>query len=53
MKKFTFLFVFALLANLIIGSAAFGQITQRGTPQTATATSATLNNPQANRSCGW
>ncbi|MBK9568603.1 MAG: hypothetical protein IPO53_00855 [Chitinophagaceae bacterium] len=38
MKKFTFLFVFALLANLIIGSAAFGQISLVGTPQTATAT---------------
>ncbi|MBL0272731.1 MAG: hypothetical protein IPQ06_06560 [Chitinophagaceae bacterium] len=42
MKKFTFLFVFALLANLIIGSAAFGQIAQRGTATNGFSTNTNL-----------
>lgn len=47
MKKFTFLFVFALLANLILGSTAFGQIAQRGasTNGTSTTTSLTITKP--------
>jgi len=43
MKKFIFLFVFALSASLFLGSTAFGQITQRGSSTSNTATGATLN----------
>lgn len=42
MKKFTFLFVMAILTSLIFGSGAFGQITQVGSSETATTTSTTL-----------
>lgn len=42
MKKFTFLFLFAVAANLILFSSAAGQITQRGTSITASTTTTTL-----------
>ena len=42
MKKFTFLFVFAFVANLILSSTAFGQILQRGTSTNGTSTNASL-----------
>lgn len=43
MKKFTFLFVFAIMANLFICNTVFGQITQvTGSPQSATTTNTTL-----------
>ena len=47
MKKFTFLFVFAFIANLIMSSTAFGQILQRGssTNGTSTNTSLLINKP--------
>lgn len=42
MKKFTFLFVFAFLASLVLSSNAFGQIAQRGTATSATSTNTSL-----------
>lgn len=42
MKKFTFLFLFAIAANLVLLNNAAGQITQRGSAQTASTTSTTL-----------
>jgi len=42
MKKFTFLFVFAVLAMLIPGSFAFGQIAQKGIATSATSTNTNL-----------
>ena len=43
MKKFTFLFVFAIAASLIMGSNAFGQaISQRGSATNANTTTSTL-----------
>jgi hypothetical protein len=48
MKKFTFLFVFAVLANLFLGSSVFGQITQRtGSPASAanSGTTVTITKP--------
>jgi|CXWL01.1.fsa_nt_gi uncharacterized membrane protein YgdD (TMEM256/DUF423 family) len=47
MKKITFLFVFAFVANLILGSTAFGQILQRGatTSGTSTSTNITITKP--------
>ncbi len=42
MKIFTNIKLFALVAGLIIGSTAMGQITERGTATTATSTSATV-----------
>ena len=47
MKKFTLFFVIAMMANLMLGSAAFAQITQVGSSETATTTSTslTINKP--------
>ena len=42
MKTFTKCILFAIVANLILGSAAFGQITQVTSPQSATTTGTTL-----------
>ena len=42
MKKFTFLFVFAFIASLVLSSNAFGQIAQRGTATSATSTNTNL-----------
>ncbi len=46
MKKFTFLFLFAFLANLILAETAFGQITPRASSSNSTTSSTlTINNP--------
>ncbi|NOT50495.1 MAG: T9SS type A sorting domain-containing protein [Chitinophagaceae bacterium] len=47
MKKFTFLFMFAIIASMTLGTNAFGQITQVGTATTANTgtTSITINKP--------
>lgn len=42
MKKFTFFLSFAIVANLILISTAFGQITQVGVATTATSTNTTM-----------
>jgi hypothetical protein len=42
MKKFTLIFSIAVMANLLLGSTAFAQITVRGTATTTTTTGTTL-----------